>query len=332
MVKKGFTLIELLAIFVLIGLLSMIAIISVTKLINSSKEKTYQQQIKNIEKSAKIWATNNTSLLASTDDYETYVSLEELKQAGLLENKNIIDPRTDKPMTGCVQITYNTETKKYIYKYNYQCPKNLSTELIFSLKSSDIDGKKGWYKSSPTVTIDEFYFGSNTEIEQIASNQVKCMYSINSKTSGNILTDENKQFVVDVEGKNVKVEVVCSYTDKNNKKYKKDKTIYLDIDKTPPIITINSMTNADGTPYNNNTNQPVTVELACDDAGGSGCNQPIYYRQYLPNFDDKCAYQIGQGQGYTDIAGNTTYKWVSIYFCQVVNECTLDSSTGECHK
>ena len=85
MVKKGFTLIELLAIFVLIGLLSMIAIISVTKLINSSKEKTYQQQINNIEKSAQIWATNNTSLLASTDDYETYVSIEELKQAGLLE-------------------------------------------------------------------------------------------------------------------------------------------------------------------------------------------------------------------------------------------------------
>ena len=332
MVKKGFTLIELLAIFVLIGLLSMIAIISVTKLINSSKEKTYQQQINNIEKSAQIWATNNTSLLASTDDYATYVSIEELKQAGLLENKDIVDPRTDKTMTGCVQITYNTETKKYRYKYNHQCPKNLPTELIFSLKPSDIDGKKGWYKSSPTVTIADFYLDSDDKMQQVLANQVECIYSVNSNPSINVLTDEIKQFVVDEEGKNVEVKVNCIYVDQNNKKYKKSQTIYLDIDKTPPTITINSKTNADGTPYNNNTNQPVTVELTCDDAGGSGCDQPIYYRKYLPNFEDKCAYSQILGSSYTDVAGNQRFVNVSITFCKVVNECTRNDSTGECYK
>ena len=119
--KKGFTLIELLAVIVLIGVLSVIGTISVTKLIKSSKEKTYQEQIKNIEISAKTWATNNTSLLSLTSDFQTYVSIEELKQAGLLENKDIVDPRTDKTMTGCVQITYNTETKKYKYKYSNKC-------------------------------------------------------------------------------------------------------------------------------------------------------------------------------------------------------------------
>ena len=307
MVKKGFTLIELLAIFVLIGLLSMIAIISVTKLINSSKEKTYQQQINNIEKSAQIWATNNTSLLASTDDYETYVSIEELKQAGLLENKDIVDPRTDETMTGCVQITYNTETKKYKYK-------------------------KAWYKSSPTVTIADFYLDSDDKMQQVLANQVECIYSVNSNPSINVLTDEIKQFVVDEEGKNVEVKVNCIYVDQNNKKYKKSQTIYLDIDKTPPTITINSKTNADGTPYNNNTNQPVTVELTCDDAGGSGCDQPIYYRKYLPNFEDKCAYSQILGSSYTDVAGNQRFVNVSITFCKVVNECTRNDSTGECYK
>ena len=119
--KKGFTLIELLAVIVLIGVLSVIGTISVTKLVKSSKEKTYQEQIRNIEISAKTWATNNTSLLSLTSDFQTYVSIEELKQAGLLENKDIVDPRTDKTMTGCVQITYNTETKKYKYKYSNKC-------------------------------------------------------------------------------------------------------------------------------------------------------------------------------------------------------------------
>lgn len=118
---KGFTLIELLAVITLIGILSIIGSISVTKLITSSKEKTYEQQVYNIEKAAKTWATNNTSVLNEDESFKTYITVEDLKLAGLLEKVEIIDPRTEKELDGCVQITYNTKNKKYKYQYTNTC-------------------------------------------------------------------------------------------------------------------------------------------------------------------------------------------------------------------
>lgn len=118
---KGFTLIELLAVITLIGILSIIGSISVTKLITSSKEKTYEQQVYNIEKAAKTWATNNTSFLNEDEGFKTYITVEDLKLAGLLEKVKIIDPRTEKELDGCVQITYNTKNKKYKYQYTNTC-------------------------------------------------------------------------------------------------------------------------------------------------------------------------------------------------------------------
>lgn len=119
--KRGFTLIELLAVITLIGVLAIVGAVSVTRLITSSKEKTYQKQVKNIELAAKTWATNNTELIREETDFEAYVNIEDLKRAGLLENIDIVDPRTDKLMNGCVKLTYNTDTKKYKYQYTNTC-------------------------------------------------------------------------------------------------------------------------------------------------------------------------------------------------------------------
>ena len=119
--KKGFTLIELLAVITLIGVISIIGSISVTKLIERSKEKTYEEQIHNIELAAKTWATNNANLLYEGDGFKTFVRVEDLKVEGLLENKQIIDPRDKSELNGCVTITYQSKNKKFKYQYSNDC-------------------------------------------------------------------------------------------------------------------------------------------------------------------------------------------------------------------
>ena len=119
--KKGFTLIELLAVLVLVGVLALIGSVSVTKLINSSKTKSYQKQINNIEKAAKIYVTKNGHFLQENDDFETYITIEEIQKAGYLPKDDITDPRNGKVMNGCIKITYDIKYKKYDYKYTNTC-------------------------------------------------------------------------------------------------------------------------------------------------------------------------------------------------------------------
>lgn len=118
--KKGFTLIEMLAVIALLGIIGAISYPIVTREINKSKEKSYQTQINYIKGAAKRWAVKNNELL-TTDNTNITVDLKTLKKEGFLENTDIIDPRTNKIITGCVEIIYNVEYNQHTYNYKTSC-------------------------------------------------------------------------------------------------------------------------------------------------------------------------------------------------------------------
>lgn len=117
---KGFTLVELLAVITVLGIIMTIGAISVTDLINRSKEKSYNEQINAIELAAKKFATKHTEIL-DEESTTNYILIEELKKDGLLENIDIIDPRSGKEIEGCINVIYNKDNNKYEYNFTDKC-------------------------------------------------------------------------------------------------------------------------------------------------------------------------------------------------------------------
>ncbi len=128
--KKGFTLVELLAVLVIIGIIAMIAVPTIGSAIKTSKERAYDKQASIFENAARTYtAKNNTALPSNSEGNESVVSIETLKKAGYLANKNIKNPNYKKGSTeekekcaeldGYVIITYTRN--KYKYKYANDC-------------------------------------------------------------------------------------------------------------------------------------------------------------------------------------------------------------------
>ncbi len=121
--KKGFTLIELLAVLTVLGIIALISFPLVTKQINESKEKSYKNQVKTIINAAHRWAFDNDDLLPYEDtDFDSItVYLESIQASGYLQASEIIDPRTEEVMTGCIEITYDIEYSQHNYEYIKDC-------------------------------------------------------------------------------------------------------------------------------------------------------------------------------------------------------------------
>lgn len=126
MKRKGFTLIELLAVITVLALIGLIAVPAITSIINNSKQKTRNIQIKEIEEHAKSWAADHAELLSEDEAYSLRVQV--LIDEGYLENEQIADPTDNtKTLNECVSITYSTTYSSYIFEY-VDCPLATRTE------------------------------------------------------------------------------------------------------------------------------------------------------------------------------------------------------------
>lgn len=116
--KKGFTLIELIATIVLLGVIAFIAYPQVSKSIQNSREKAFEETKKNIIKAANKYSAENDASMENNG----YILLSTLIESGSLENKVYKNPLTGDEITGCVEYEWQEEKKQYDFEFIDICP------------------------------------------------------------------------------------------------------------------------------------------------------------------------------------------------------------------
>ena len=114
MKKKGFTLVELLAVIVILSLILVIAVPSVNRYIKQSKEKAYNTQISTIIEAAQAYASANSSLLPSKEEFVVKITLGQLKSAGLIKEE-VKNPNEDKYFDDALTIEIKKKGETYTY-------------------------------------------------------------------------------------------------------------------------------------------------------------------------------------------------------------------------
>ena len=128
MKDKGYTLVELLAVLVILGVIIMISVPAITGVINSSKEKSYDEQVKILENAARTYMSENSTLLP--DNGSSFnVTIDKLKESGLISDEEIKNPnfvsgstedkKKNQYFEGCIKVT-NTNNK-FTYIYQDEC-------------------------------------------------------------------------------------------------------------------------------------------------------------------------------------------------------------------
>jgi len=111
--KKAFTLVELIAVLLLLGVLGLIATVTISNELKENKQTLYDIQIDNIKRSAQNWASNNVFNLPDGDGEYIVITLGELKQQGLSED--VINPKTNEPFNDDLQIKITLIENTYKY-------------------------------------------------------------------------------------------------------------------------------------------------------------------------------------------------------------------------
>ena len=109
--KKGFTLVELLATIIILGLLTLLASTSVTKVLKESKGDLYKTQIKLVESAAEAWGAENIDKLPNAGECK-YLTLKNLQDYGLID-KDITNPKTGKKIDNNINIKISTSKTGY---------------------------------------------------------------------------------------------------------------------------------------------------------------------------------------------------------------------------
>lgn len=113
--KRGFTLIELLAVLVILAILAITITPVVTGILTTAEDDAYNKQVDNLIKAANTWGLKNIDQLPT--DGRKIISLDTLVNDGIIEDNEIINPKTNEKMEGCISVSYITDYKQYEYKY-----------------------------------------------------------------------------------------------------------------------------------------------------------------------------------------------------------------------
>ena len=118
--KRGFTLVELLAVMILLGVVSLIAIPSIGKILNRSREKARESTKNELIKAAKEYYADNIRELPDDGSHKC-LSVSEIEENGYISNDDIVDPTTEEKLTGYVKIYFDNTYNQYTYEYVKSC-------------------------------------------------------------------------------------------------------------------------------------------------------------------------------------------------------------------
>ncbi len=195
--NKGFTLAELLAVFVLLLIIFMIVYPSVNKVIDNSKNVTYEKQIDSILSAAYDWSLKNPSKLPD-DDSKIYVTLALLKSESLLDS-NLINPKTREPFSNDLVISISnvgssyknkpTNSKKYgDYLYKVEDTESTSEKPSIILTGLPQDSKGNYVTEIDLNSVFE-----DQKYTATSSNGV----DLTSRVIITIIKDDNSVDIVD---------------------------------------------------------------------------------------------------------------------------------------
>ena len=116
--KKGFTLIELLGVVISLGILGLIIFPIVNQNINDSRQKAYDVTIDNLEEAAYKY-----SVVHSLDysGAKNEIDFETLKEEGLIEKENIINPKNNEILKGCILYHWDKDFEQFEFVYDEIC-------------------------------------------------------------------------------------------------------------------------------------------------------------------------------------------------------------------
>ncbi len=118
MKNKGFTLIELLGVLIILAVIALITFPIIDNVLTNSRQQAYQRSIDGIIEASKMYVTSQ-GIVPDTNTKQ--LSLQTLINSGFLEDKDIIDPRNNESMTGCVVYRWDNSTNQYKYEYEEKC-------------------------------------------------------------------------------------------------------------------------------------------------------------------------------------------------------------------
>lgn len=118
--KKGFTLVELLAVMILLGVVSLIAVPSIGKILNRSREKALESTKEELIKAAQKYYADNIRELPDDGSHKC-LSVSEIEASGYISNDDIVDPKNLEKLTGYVKTYFDNTYNQYTYEYVLSC-------------------------------------------------------------------------------------------------------------------------------------------------------------------------------------------------------------------
>ena len=305
--------VELLAVITILGIVSALAIVGISKLLENAKKEYYKATEKEVKVAAKSYIQNNRKYLPKSIGSKTTITLKTLQDNNYIKGVKDYSKQSCDTEKTYVQI-FKYGQNKYTYTTYLECPNYNSRKVV---------------KEEYTPAIDIKFIKTQQDSEEQMNDikVAKAEITIKGSSDANLkLLSYN--YIVYKDGS----EVISSGSIEAN--YKEKITIKLDLNKyTPGTIKIKvgatningfSQTETKSTDYADTQpptciikdedkqenpkpwiNQARKITVGCDDGNGSGCTRS----EYTKTFNNSTNIGIITIK---DEAGNTTNCKVSV--------------------
>ena len=270
--NRGFSLVELLAAIVIMGILSGIAVVGVTFLLNKAEREYYKAQESEVIMAAKSYTQDNRSFLPKRVGQKNQIYLKTLQDKKYIGD--VLDRNKKKcdPDRSYVQV-YRYNKNNYSYVVNLVCDMYTSegrnpTNLVgpdIKFVFSGIGANDNYDLAKVTVTIeDEDKISGYRYIISKSGNEIKNSGDIDGKLEKKVtFTIPLKEFVPGT----VEVKVIATDFYGNESTKKETKTIKNS--KAPTCTVLKANTTWTNKP-------PIEVQVKCIDYTGLGCKKDVY--------------------------------------------------------